>query len=109
MRLPRWIELKTWRGRFTHRANAKGSLLSSGSEEAPYGRYFKWVSNWCPGTMTFEKACEIRIYTASILIGVPYHGLLTVRAGVGNSTRTTVPIELSRKINYQSALIALTH
>ena len=103
------IKLKPWRGPFTHRANAKGSLLSSGSEEAPYGRYFKWVTNWCPGTMTFKIACEVMIYTACILIRVPYHGLLTVRAGVGNSTRTTVPIELSRMILCLLALIGLTH
>lgn len=103
------IEPKTWRDSFTHRANVEGSLLSSGSEKAPYGRYFKWVSNWCPGTMTFKVACKVMIYAARIFIGTPYHGLLTVRAGVGNSARTTVPIELSCKILCLSVLTELTH
>lgn len=103
MRLPKRVEPKTWRNFFTHRANVEGSLLSSGSEEAPYGRYFKWVSNWCSGTMTFKITCKVVIYTAGILIGAPYHGLLTVWAGVSNSTRTTVPIESSRKIHVLSA------
>ena len=59
--------------------------------------------------MTFKITCEIMIYPAGILIGVPYHGLLTVWTGVGNSTRTTVPIESSRKILCLWALNVLTH
>ena len=49
--------------------------------------------------MTFKVTGEIMIYAAGILISASNHGLLTVWAGVGNSTRTTVPIESSHKFS----------